>query len=161
PSEFTFYNGKGGTENNTRYQVDWGDGSPQFDGSDWTTLAHTYQVGIYNITYTVTPENGCKVSRKFGVFVGSNRAVGLGNPGNTKVCVGDELTFPITGTVKYPAGTIYTTTFSDGATPQVFAHPPPASVSHVFTKGSCGETADTFENSFSVKIVALNPCSAS
>lgn len=161
PSEFTFYNSKDPSENNTRYQIDWGDGTPKYDGSDWSTLTHTYQVGIYNITYTVTPVNGCKVSRKFGVFVGSNPAVGLGNPGNTNVCVGDELTFPITGTENNPAGTVYTATFSDGSTPQVFTHPPPASVSHIFTKGSCGETADTFENSFSVKIVALNPCSAS
>lgn len=161
PSEFTFYNRKDGNETNTKYQIDWGDGTPSFDAADWTELKHTYSVGIYTINYTVTPANGCKVSRKFGVFVGSNPAVGLGNPGNTNVCVGDRLTFPISGTENNPAGTRYTVTFSDGSTPQVFNHPPPASVSHIFSKGSCGEKADTFDNSFSVKIVAVNPCSAS
>ncbi|WP_339700180.1 PKD domain-containing protein [Algoriphagus aquimarinus] len=161
PSEFTFYNKKDGNENNTNYQIDWGDGSALYNGTNWTELKHTYPVGIYNIIYTVTPANGCKISRKFGVFVGSNPAVGLGNPGNTNVCVGETLTFPISGTENNPAGTKYTVTFSDGSTPQVFTHPPPASVSHVFTKGSCGEKADTFDNSFSVKIVAINPCSAS
>lgn len=161
PSEFTFFNAAGPTEKNILYQIDWGDGSPAFSGATWTELKHSYAVGIYTITYTVTPENGCKVSKKYGVFIGSNPAVGLGNPGNTNVCVGDALTFPITGTANNPPGTKYTVTFSDGSAPQVFTHPAPASVSHTFTKTSCGSTADGFSNSFSVKIVAENPCSRS
>jgi gliding motility-associated-like protein len=161
PSEFTFYNKVAETESNLKYQIDWGDGTQAFEGITWADLKHTYAVGIYNITYTVTPINGCKVSRKFGVFVGSNPAVGLGNPGNTNVCVSEQLTFPITGTTNNPTGTIYTVTFSDGSTPQTFTHPPPASVTHIFTKGSCGETADNFTNSFSVKILAQNPCAVS
>lgn len=161
PSEFTFYNAAAPNEKNTLYQIDWGDGSTAFSGSTWSELKHTYAVGIYNITYTITSENGCKVSRKYGVFIGSNPAVGLGNPGNTNVCVGETLTFPITGTENNPSGTVYTVTFSDGSTPQVFTHPAPASVSHTFTKTSCGSTADGFENSFSVKIVARNPCAVS
>lgn len=160
-SEFTFYNATGPTEKNILYQIDWGDGSPAFSGTTWTELKHIYAVGIYTITYTVTSENGCKVSKKYGVFIGSNPAVGLGNPGNTNVCVGETLTFPITGTTNNPPGTKYTVTFSDGSAPQVFNHPAPASVSHTFTKTSCGSTADGFENSFSVKIVAENPCSKS
>ena len=87
--------------------------------------------------------------------------MGLGNPGNTNVCIGETLTFPITGTANNPAGTIYPVTFSDGSASQVFTHPAPASVSHTFTKTSCGSAADGFNNSFSVKIVAENPCSRS
>lgn len=161
PTEFTFYNAAKPNEKNTLYEIDWGDGSTGFSGATWTALKHTYAVGIYNLTYSVTSENGCKISKKYGVFIGSNPAVGLGNPGNTNVCIGETLTFPITGTANNPAGTIYTVTFSDGSTPQVFTHPAPASVSHTFTKTSCGSTADGFENSFSVKIVAENPCSRS
>ncbi len=160
-TEFTFFNAAKSNEKNTKYEIDWGDGSAAFSGATWTQLKHTYSVGIYSLTYTVTSENGCKVSKKYGVFIGSNPAVGLGNPGNTNVCVGETLTFPITGTANNPAGTIYTVTFSDGSAPQVFTHPAPASVSHTFTKTSCGSTADGFENSFSVKIVAENPCSRS
>ena len=161
PSEFTFYNQAGGSEKNIEYEIDWGDGSEIFRDSDWTTLTHTYSIGIYRLTYTVTPENGCKVSRQFGVFIGSNPAVGLGNPGNTNVCIGETLTFPISGTENNPDGTVYTVTFSDGSTPQVFTHPPPETVSHVFTSTSCGTESDGFQNSFSVKIVAENPCAVS
>lgn len=161
PSAFTFYNAAGPTENNTQYEIDWGDGSTPFTGASWDKLDHTYSVGIYRITYTVTPANGCKVSRQYGVFIGSNPAVGLGNPGNTNVCVGEELTFPISGTENNPDGTVYTVTFSDGSTPQEFPHPPPASVSHTFTNTSCGTSSDGFQNSFSVKIVATNPCAVS
>jgi|GEM_PF-914747 len=161
PSEFTFVNEAGPTEKNILYQINWGDGSPPFSGAGWMELRHTYAVGIYDMTYTVTPENGCKVSKRYGVFVGSNPAVGLGNPGNTNVCVGDTLTFPITGTENNPVGTKYTVTFSDGSPVQVFSHPAPPSVSHTFTKTSCGSSADGFDNSFSVKIVARNPCAVS
>ncbi|MGM0947017.1 MAG: PKD domain-containing protein [Bacteroidota bacterium] len=161
PSEFTFYNAATTNENNTLYEIDWGDGSAAFSGANWTSLSHTYSVGIYKITYSVTSQNGCKISREYGVFVGSNPAVGLGNPGNTNVCVGEMLTFPISGTENNPDGTVYTVTFSDGSTPQEFNHPPPATVSHTFTKTSCGTTSDGFDNSFSVKIVATNPCAVS
>jgi gliding motility-associated-like protein len=160
-SEFTFYNAAGSNENNTLYQIDWGDGSPAFSGATWTELKHKYKVGIYSLTYTVTPANGCKVTKKYGVFIGSNPAVGLGNPGNTNVCVGEPLTFPITGTENNPTGTKYIVTFSDGSAPQIFTHPAPASVSHTFTSTSCGSQADGFPNSFSVKIVAQNPCAVS
>ncbi|REG90702.1 PKD domain-containing protein [Algoriphagus antarcticus] len=160
-SEFTFYNAEAPTENNILYEIDWGDGSPLFDAANWTELKHAYSVGIYNITYTVTPSNGCKVSRKFGVFIGSNPSVGLGTPGNTNVCVGEELTFPISVPANNPDGTIYTVNFSDGSPPEVFTHPPPASVSHIFTDGSCGSQGSGLINFFSVTIVAANPCSFS
>ena len=159
PSEFTFNNAAGGTEKNTLYEINWGDGSPPFSGANWTELKHTYSVGIYDLIYSVTSENGCKVSKKYGVFIGSNPAVGLGNPGNTNVCAGETLTFPISGTENNPLGTIYTVTFSDGSPVQVFNHPAPASVSHTFSTTSCniGGTG----NFFSVKITAVNPCSFS
>jgi gliding motility-associated-like protein len=161
PSEFTFYNAAATNENNVLYEIDWGDGSAAFSGANWTSLSHTYSVGIYRITYSVTSQNGCKISRQYGVFVGSNPAVGLGNPGNTNVCVGETLTFPISGTDNNPDGTVYTVTFSDGSPDQIFSHPPPASVSHTFTKTSCGTDSEGFENSFSVKIRAENPCAVS
>ncbi|MEX2594400.1 MAG: PKD domain-containing protein [Anditalea sp.] len=161
-SEFTFYNNSSTKDTNEKYEIDWGDGSAKFVDEDWATLTHTYSLGIYKITYTITGENGCVASKDYRVFVGSNPAVGFGNPGNTNICTGDALSFPITGTENNPPGTTYTVTFSDGSDPQIFSHPPPETVEHVFQSSSCGaaNTPD-FPNSFSAKIIAENPCSAS
>lgn len=161
-SEFTFYNNSSTKETNVSYVVDWGDGTEPFEGSDWEELTHSYEIGVYYLNYTVTGENGCTINRRIGVFIGSNPAVGFGNPGNTNICSGEALTFPITGTENNPIGTTYTVTFSDGTPPQVFTHPPPPFVSHIFDTTSCGKFgAPGFGNSFSATILAENPCSKS
>ncbi|WP_373522639.1 PKD domain-containing protein [Aquiflexum sp.] len=161
-SEFTFYNTSSTTSTNESYTIDWGDGSESFEGNEWSELTHAYSIGVYYLNYTVTGGNGCIVSRRIGVFIGSNPAVGFGNPGNTNICSGEALTFPITGTENNPIGTTYTITFSDGTPPQVFSHPPPATVSHIFETTSCGRFgAPGFGNSFSATILAENPCSRS
>src|SRR5690606_12929801 len=153
-SDFTFYNNSTTKTTNENYVIDWGDGSPKHEVEEWTSANHTYAQGIYRITYSVTGENGCVASKQYGIFVGSNPAVGLQNPGNTNICTGETLSFPITGTENNPPGTIYTVTFSDGTDPQVFTHPPPASVAHVLHNSSCGEFGTDFRNSFSAKIIA-------
>lgn len=161
-SNFTFYNTSTTKETNVSYTIEWGDGSEPFVAEDWDEVQHAYEIGVYYLEYTVVGENGCSVTKKIGVFIGSNPAVGFGNPGNTNICSGEALTFPITGTENNPPGTIYTITFSDGTPPQVFTHPPPAFVSHVFTETSCGKFgAPGFGNSFSATILAENPCSKS
>lgn len=164
-SQFTFTNTSTSSTLNTNYTIDWGDGTPNFTGSTWTSLTHTYQIGIWNLIYTINGSNGCSISKTYIVFVGSNPAVSLGNPGNTDICNANSLTFPITGTSNNPPGTIYTVTFNDGSTPQVFNHPPPTSVTHSFTTSSCGTTSsdgsNSYPNSFSANIVATNPCSTS
>jgi large repetitive protein len=161
-SEFTFFNAPANNENNVLYEINWGDGSPVFSGVNWTSLSHTYEIGIYALKYTVTSANGCAISKEYGVFVGANPAVGLGNPGNTNVCVGSALTFPITGTENNPEGTRYIVTFSDDPeNPQIFEHPAPATVTHIFQKGSCRNESPGFINSFSVTIRAENPCASS
>lgn len=161
-SVFTFYNTSSTLSTNATYTIDWGDGSESFEVNEWTELTHAYSIGVYYLNYTVTGGNGCTVNRRIGVFIGSNPAVGFGNPGNTNICSGEALTFPITGTENNPIGTTYTVTFSDGSDPQVFNHPPPATVSHIFETTSCGQFgAPGFGNSFSATILAENPCSRS
>lgn len=164
-SQFTFTNTSTTTSTNTSYTIDWGDSTPNFTGNSWTSLTHTYQIGLWYLTYTINGNNGCSISRTFVVFVGSNPAVSLGNPGNTDICNANSLTFPITGTSNNPPGTTYTVSFNDGSAPQVFNHPPPSSVTHTFTTSSCGTTSsdgsNSYPNSFSANIVATNPCSTS
>src|SRR5690554_5511217 len=84
-ADFTFYNQSSTTDTNTSYKIDWGDESTPFEGTAWTALTHNFEVGITSVTYTVTGPS-CTVTENFYVFVGSNPAVGLGNPGNTNVC---------------------------------------------------------------------------
>src|SRR5690606_23785594 len=109
----------------------------------------------------VTGENGCVATKTYGVFIGSNPAVGLGNPGNTNICSATSLRFPITSTENNPIGTVYTVTFSDGSAPQVFNHPAPAFVEHIFEESSCGKFSPGYSNSFSATITAANPCASS
>ncbi len=161
-SLFTFTNGSNTTSTNLNYTINWGDGTSDFVSNSWTSTTHTYQIGLWNMVYTIEGQNGCSISKSYIVFVGSNPAVSLGNPGNTDICNTSSLTFPITGTSNNPPGTKYTVTFNDGSAPQVFNHPPPADVTHVFLKSSCGTTSSdgtsSYQNSFSANIVASNPC---
>jgi gliding motility-associated-like protein len=161
-TEFLFLNQSITKSTNKNYTIDWGDGNPKFTSTDWASEKHFYKRGIYQVTYTVEGTNGCIITQKFGVFVGSNPAVGLATPGNTNICIGESLTFTITGTENNPVGTIYKVSFSDNSPEQVFTHPPPATVTHIYEKTSCGELSNsTFKNYFAVKILATNPCESS
>ncbi|WP_432670630.1 PKD domain-containing protein [Flavobacterium sp. SM2513] len=165
PFEFEFFNASTTSATNTSYTISWGDSSPNFTGTNWSSLTHTYQVGIWNLVYTITAQNGCNVTKTYKVFVGDNPAVGLENPGNTDICISSPLTFPITGTDNNPPGTIYTVSFNDGSPSVSFNHPPPASVTHTFLSTSCGTSSlagsTTYQNSFFASIQASNPCDQS
>ena len=164
-SIFTFSNATSTSTLNTNYSINWGDGTPDFNSPSWSTISHTYPIGLWKLVYTIKGSNGCDTVKNYIVFVGSNPAVSLGNPGNTDICNSSSLTFPITGTTNNPPGTTYTVTFNDGSTPEVFNHPPPSSVTHTFLKSSCGITSsdgsNSYPNSFSANIVATNPCNTS
>ncbi len=160
-SEIQFINASTTSTTNDSYTISWGDSTPDFTSTTFSTTTHTYTVGLWTLTYTVKSENGCSISRIYKVFVGNNPAVGIGNPGNTNICISTPLTFPITGTENNPPGTIYTITFNDGSTPIIFNHPPPPSVTHTFLKSSCGVTSGGQQNSFSATIEASNPCDVS
>ena len=164
---FTFTNTSTTTATNTNYVINWGDGSPNFTSTtSWgPTQTHSYAIGIYTLAYTVTGGNGCTNTINYNVFVGSNPAVGIGNPGNTTICGPNTLTFPITGTANNPPGTTYTVVFNDGSAPVNFTHPPPTTVSHTFNTSSCGTTSsngtNSYPNSYSASITATNPCGTS
>ena len=161
---FDFTNQSSTVATNIDYKIVWGDGSPDFTATNFNNTSHTYSIGTYTLHFIVTggTPNSCTDTTTYYVFLGSNPAVGLNNPGNTAVCTGAPLTFPITGTFTNPPGTIYTTTFNDGTAPVIFTHPAPPGVSHEFDISSCGTTSsdgtNVYPNSFSAVIVASNPC---
>ena len=165
PTQIDFNNASSTLATNTNYSINWGDGSPNFTGTTWTSLSHTYQVGLWTLTYTISAQNGCNITKIYKVFVGNNPAVGLENPGNTDVCITSSLTFPITGTENNPPGTTYVVTFNDNSPATTFNHPPPSSITHTFLDSSCGTTSvsgpTTYTNSFFANIIAVNPCDQS
>jgi len=160
-SNFTFTNQSSTATTNTGYVIKWGDNTPDFTSASWVSTTHTYGIGTYQLLFIVTGGNGCVDTTIYYIFVGNNPAVGLNNPGNTFICSGTSLTFPISGTGNNPPGTVYTVFFNDGSAPTSFPHPAPANVSHLFTIGSCGTNSGSFVNSFQASIQASNPCGTS
>ena len=159
-----FFNTSTTKSTNTNYTINWGDGTPNFTSNDWNKIDHNYSVGLWTLVYSIVGQNGCTITKSYKIFIGNNPAVGLGNPGNTDICITSSLTFPITGTENNPPGTTYTVSFNDGSLPITYNHPPPSSVTHTFLKTSCGTTStvtSTYNNSFFASIVAENPCDKS
>src|SRR5690606_15935415 len=128
--------------------------------------SHTYGHGIHTITFTITGTNGCSDTRTYSAFLGTTPAGAIVNPGNTSGCTPFTLAFPVVGTGSNTPGTIYTITFSYCTPPATFTHPPPRSITHTFTDGSCGriiigDPGGTFLHSFSANMVFANPCGTS
>ncbi|MBK9195014.1 MAG: PKD domain-containing protein [Flavobacteriales bacterium] len=167
PNSLFFFDFGGTATAGATHTITWGDGSPNFTatGASWATQSHSYGQGIYSLTYTITQPNGCNDTQIYSVFLGTNPAGALVNPGSTTGCGPLTLTFPIVGWNSNTPGTIYTVTFNDGTPPIVYSHPPPASITHVFAIGSCGTTStdgiNTYQNSFSANILIENPCGTS
>ncbi|NQX91896.1 MAG: PKD domain-containing protein, partial [Flavobacteriales bacterium] len=162
--EITVNNSSTTQATNTNYTIDWGDGSPVFSDASFTTLTHPYaESGFFTIEVIVDGQNGCSTTEEFEVFFGNNPSVALGGGNTIGLCAPTEtLFFPILNTENNPPGTIYTVSYNDGSPNEVFTHPPPAAVEHVFNGSSCGVTSlGGFANSFHVRIIAENPCGQS
>ncbi|HPQ12007.1 MAG TPA: PKD domain-containing protein [Paludibacteraceae bacterium] len=164
-TEFVFTNPNENNPYIVNYAIDWGDGSPIFSESTWSLLTHTYNLGMNTLKYTVQGQNGCSVTKEYKIFVGSNPAGGILSPGNTDICVNEQLTFPIAGIQNNPPGTIYMVSFNDGTPEEVFYDNTRTQITHTFTNGSCGtysyDGRNYYPNSFMVSMTAKNPCSPS
>ncbi|GAB4091440.1 hypothetical protein GCM10028786_03660 [Flaviaesturariibacter terrae] len=163
----TFLNQSTTSASNTDYVIVWGDNSANFSAASFSNTNHTYAAGNYTLQFIVGGAGGCRDTGYYSVFIGSNPAVGLSNPGNTVTCSESALTFPITSTGSNSPGTSYTVSFNDipGGSSVTFSHPAPASVTHTFVNSSCGTNSmsgtTSYPNSFSATIRASNPCGAS
>ncbi|MCU0320533.1 MAG: hypothetical protein MUE88_10725, partial [Flavobacteriales bacterium] len=89
----------GSAQPGSTHTINWGDGSPAevFTGTTWPGQTRAYPQGIHTITYTITQTNGCNDTQVYRVFVGTNPAGALVNPGSTTGCGPITLTFPIVG----------------------------------------------------------------
>ena len=160
PQVFTFTNSSTTIGTNTKYTINWGDGSSNFPSTSWTTVNHTYPIGTWTALYTIEGP-GCTTVQPFIVFIGLKPTVILGEPAKIDPCDPGPVVFPISGTRNNPLGTTYTVSFNDGSPDTILNHPPPVSIVHSFKKSSCGVTSKGIMNSFYANIVATNPSGTS
>ena len=162
---FSFTNKSTTNSINTGYTIHWGDGSPDSIFSSWpaaVVIAHTFPLGSSTMTVKVSGANGCTGIKNYIVFLGSTPAGGLASLGNTDICASDSLRFNINNISGNPPGTLYTFLINDGNAAEVFTHPPPSTVGHFFSVGSCGYTSSSgnsnFNNAFGAYLTIENPC---
>lgn len=134
------------------YTVAWGTPpSPFSPPSGGWSQAHTYPIGLHTITYTIADPSGCSHTTTAEVFLGSNPSVGTSNPGNTVVCSGTDITFPLNNTAGNSPGTEYVIAYGDGNVTS-FMHPPPASVTYNYPNTNCPGAPYIF------RVDAITPC---
>jgi hypothetical protein len=146
----------------TAYLIDWGDGSPLLNLSNFNTNQnHTYSQGFYTLNISLTTNQGCTYSKSYGIFVGNSPSGSLGNPGNLSGCSPKTIVFPIIAPAENVPGTQYIIDFGDGQN-VTYTHPnAPASVSHTYNTTSCGNIpsgAGNIPNSFVASMTITNPC---
>ncbi|MBK9759502.1 MAG: PKD domain-containing protein [Flavobacteriales bacterium] len=149
---FTIDDASTGIVAGTTLSINWGDASPIYapPAGGWSTT-HTYGQGLFTITYTLTPPNGCADTEQFQVFLGTNPGGGISTDPNTNICTGGSLPFFLNNVVNNTPGTTYIIDFGDG-TNITLAHPPPAVINHQYDVSSCPA------GFFTVSFVAQNPC---
>ncbi|MFT3682518.1 MAG: PKD domain-containing protein [Ferruginibacter sp.] len=145
------------------YEIDWGDNSPKFTQADWSTGAqtnHTYNnQGYFNITISITPSNGCKKSKTYKFYNGTNPLASLTTTTSTTgLCAPASIEFQIGNWFNNSAGTYYQVDFGDGTLDVVLQHPLNASniiqkLSHNYVRSSCPGSPD-----FTATLNAINGC---
>lgn len=133
--------------------LNWGDGSPVVNPAQGWSMNHTYNQGLYTVTYTITYPNGCSNAQQYYVFLGTNPGGGISTDPNTNICTGGTLPFYINSVAANSPGTTYIIDFGDGQTMNL-THPPPAVVNHTYTTTTCGLPG----GQLNVYFTAQNPC---
>ena len=168
-SEFELDNISSTRTTNVSYKIIWGDGSPDYVSNNFTSLKHTYSVGIKTMKIITAGQNGCVNEQEFTVFVGQRPAGNLDRDQYTDICSGGFLTFKLSEeTKKNPPGTIYRIKFNDN-TPEIKLVEPltdsQRTFKKTFDKSSCGFTfnigGQNINNSFGATFIAENPCNSS
>ena len=149
------------TTNNTYYNINWGDKTTDFDSTNLSSgTSHTYfSQGYFNLTLTVTGQNGCQTVKSYSVYNGSNPQVPFINSGaSVQQCVPFTINVPSTIDTN-SAGTIYIFQKNDGTSDDTLTHNNlPKFYTHTFLNSSCGAVGSSDPNSYFIKIIANNQC---
>lgn len=155
-STFIFNNLSTTTATNTNYTIVWGDNTPNFTQSNFTTVNHTYSTGFYTLLFIVTGTNNCIDTSVYSVFIGSNPGGSISSPSSTLGCTGTTFSFPFSNIQNNPQGTTYKITVNDGSTTVTYNQANvPAAFTHIFTNSSCGVSPN---NTFTISYLISNPC---
>jgi PKD repeat protein len=150
---------------NVSYKINWGDGSMEqtFTNANFGIVPHTYQNnGYYPILITVTHSNGCVRNYTYSFFSGSNPAVGLGNLGNSiNLCPPTSKLFPVSEVANNAPGTIYRLLINGVQVETYTQTTLPDTIAYNFTESSCNQGVGAEQNTFYVKLEAVNPCGTS
>jgi gliding motility-associated-like protein len=159
PTTFTFINQS--TTDNVSYHIIWGDGAVQITTANFTTLTHTYRVGSFIMGFTVYGKNGCSLSTKYRIFVGTSPTIGLDVKSNKmSLCAGSSMIVPVLKDKTNTAGTTYLVSYSDNTINNYTS--PPDTIMHTFLTNSVNASTtkqgQTLNNAYSAVITASNPC---
>ncbi|QMU29230.1 gliding motility-associated C-terminal domain-containing protein [Adhaeribacter radiodurans] len=139
-------------EANTSYTINWGDGTPVENFTDFSARkAHTYVLrGTYSLRFTARI-NDCTEEKVYTVFHGSVPNVGLSFK-DTDECAPANFMFDITQTELNEPSTRYTLDFGDG-TVITFDQDDPKRFYHTYNTPSKGKTLG-----YTVTVTASNAC---
>jgi gliding motility-associated-like protein len=148
---------------NTTQTFNWGDGtlSQTQLAIVGGQLAHTFPLGAFTVTHTITSSNGCQVSTQYLVFNGAAPVLNVSGSGQN-TCL--PFPYEIDILSNNIPGTNYTVSFTDNSQPVVFTTVNDTTISHVFNTSSCGQSYPVgpllIENAYSATIIAQNVCGA-
>lgn len=157
-TKFTFINTS--TTKNEKYNIFWGDGTGQVALNTFNNISHTYRVGSFNMFYTVYGSNGCSITHKYHIFVGTSPKIVCAVNGPPSVCSGSEMVLQILKAKDNTPGTAYMATYTDGTINNYTS--PPDTLMHAFLKNSVNHTivknGTTYSNAYGIVVTAMNPC---
>jgi gliding motility-associated-like protein len=145
----------------TTQTFNWGDASPNGTQSNIVAgqISHTYGLGAYTLTHTLTNAAGCQTVKQYYIFNGDAPTINVSGSGQT-TCL--PYPYEIDILSNNIPGTQYTVSFTDGTPSSVFSTINDTTIAHIFNTSSCGQSYPVgpiiINNAFSSTIVAQNAC---
>ncbi len=142
----------------------WGDATATSNQTNLvgTQISHTYPVGQFTLTHTVTLSSGCSKSKSYIIFNGNAPIVTVSSSSQS-TCTPANYSLDILAN-DVPIN--YTVNFSDGTPSVVFTTLNDTLIPHTFLQSSCGVNFTysplfpPIQNAFSATVVAQNLCSS-
>jgi gliding motility-associated-like protein len=145
----------------TTQTFNWGDTSPNGTQANIVAgqISHTYGLGAYTLTHTLTNAAGCQTVKQYYIFNGDAPTINVSGSGQT-TCL--PYPYEIDILSNNIPGTQYTVSFTDGTPSSIFSTINDTTISHIFNTSSCGQSYPVgpivINNAFSSTIVAQNAC---